>query len=88
MLPDKRFFNKAVPLLDADCGKEYGAHLQYLTVKGINVGGQMQNCYHFRVTGGPNSPVELFYDGQHRLVRQEFTEQGKRVVFNLRSVKK
>jgi hypothetical protein len=88
MLPDKRFFNAAVPLLDADCGKEYGAQLQYVGVKEVNVGGQIQNCYHFRVSGGPNSPVELFYDGQHRLARQEFTEQGKRVVFNLRSVVK
>jgi hypothetical protein len=88
MLADKRFHNQNVPLLDCDTGKEYIAQLQYVGVKQVMLGGQAQNCQQFRVTGGPTSPVDLYFDGDNRLVRQEFTEQGKRVVFHLRSVKR
>jgi hypothetical protein len=88
LLADQRFHNKNVPLLDADSGKEYLSQLQYVGVKQISVGGQAQNCHLFRVTGGPTTPVDLYFDGDNRLVRQEFTEQGKRIVFHLRSVKR
>jgi hypothetical protein len=87
-LADQRFHNQAVPLLDGDSGKEFVGQLQYVGVKQVTINNQPQNCYLFRVTGGPVSPIDLFYDGQHRLVRQEFTEQGKRIVFQLRSVKR
>lgn len=87
-LADQRFHNQKIPLLDCDTGKEFLGNLQYVGVEPVTVGGQQQNCYHFRVTGGPTTPVELWYDGQHRLVRQEFTDQGKRVAFNLRSVRR
>jgi hypothetical protein len=87
-LADQRFHNKDVPLLDNDTGKEYVAQLKYIGVEPLNVGGQAQKCYHFRVTGGPTSPTDLWYDGQHRLVRQEFTDHGKRVLFILRAVRR
>ncbi len=88
MLADKRFHNAQVPLLDSDSGKEYLGQLKYVGVEGLSIGGQQQNCYHFRVTGGPSSPCDLWYDGQHRLVRQEFSDSGKRIVFNLRAVRR
>lgn len=87
-LADKRFHNQGVPLLDSDCGKEYAANLQYVGVKQLLVNGQAKNCYQFRVTGGPASPIELYYDEHHRIVREEFTDQGKRIVFNLRSIQR
>ncbi|MCI0461176.1 MAG: DUF6134 family protein [Gemmataceae bacterium] len=86
-LADARFHNQPVPLLDADTGKEYLGRLQYLGVKQLTVGQQAQNCYHFRVTGGP-SPVDLWYDGGHRLVRQEFTVEGFRTVFHLNGLRR
>ncbi len=86
-LADARFHNQPVPLLDADTGKEYQGRLQYLGVKQLTLGQQAQNCYHFRVTGGP-SPVDLWYDGGHRLVRQEFTVEGYRTVFHLSSLRR
>jgi hypothetical protein len=88
MLADKRYHNQNVPLFDSDSGKEYVGHLLYVGVKQINVAGEVQNCYQFRISGGPTSPVDLYYDGQHRLVRQEFTDQGKRIVFHLLAVKR
>jgi hypothetical protein len=86
-LADKRFHNQKVPLLDADTGKEYIAELKYIGIEALMVGGQAQNCFHFRVTGGPTTPLDLWYDAQHRLVRQEFLEQRKKVVFNLQTVR-
>jgi hypothetical protein len=86
-LADARFHNQAVPLLDADTGKDFNGRLNYLGAEQISVTGQVQNCYHFRVTGGPN-PVDLWYDAQHRLVRQEFTEDGHRTILQLAAIRR
>jgi hypothetical protein len=87
-LPDKRFHDKQVPLLDNDTGKEYLAQLKVVGVEQLNIGGQMQKCQHFRLTGGPAPTIDLWYDGQDRLVREEFTEDGKRVTFVLQAVRR
>jgi hypothetical protein len=86
-LPPSEYHNKAVPLLDADTGKEMAGHLQYVGVQQLTVGGRAQNCYHFRVTGGPY-PVDLWYDGAHRLVREEFTVEGHRTAFLLSGLRR
>jgi hypothetical protein len=88
MLADQRFHDKTVPLLDADTGKEYLAQLKSVGRESVPIGGKNTICYHFRVTGGPTSPCDLWFDEQQRLVRQEFTDQGKRVTFNLTSVRR
>ena len=82
-LPDKRFFNAKVPLLDSDTGTEYVGHLEYKNTEKVMVGGNPQECYHFRVTGGPTTPCDLWYDAQQRLVRQEFTDHGRKVLLTL-----
>jgi hypothetical protein len=87
-LADKRFHDKQVPLLDNDTGKEYLGQLKMVGVEQLNIGGQPQNCQHFRVTGGPAPATDLWYDGQQRLVRQEFTDSGKRVTFVLQAVRR
>jgi hypothetical protein len=81
-LPDDRFHNQAVPLLDADTGKDFGGRLTYLGTEKLMAAGQAQACYHFRVQGGPY-PVDLWYDAQRRLVRQDFTEDGHRTTIQL-----
>ncbi len=86
-LPAARFHNQDVPLLDADTGKEMNGHLHYVGVQQLTVGGQVQNCYHFRVTGGP-SPVEVWYDGAQRLVRQDLTVDGHRTQFFLTGLRR
>jgi hypothetical protein len=88
MLADKRFHNNKVPLLDSDTGIEYIGQLKYAGVDKVMIGGQQQDCYHFHVTGGPTSPCDLWYDGQLRLVRQEFVDQGKRVVVILTALRR
>ena len=86
-LAHARFHNQTLPLLDADTGKDYGGRLDYLGTEQLTVAGQTQNCLRFRVTGGPN-PVEVWYDAQHRLVRQDFTEDGHRTIIQLAGVRR
>ena len=89
MQPDQRFHNQRVPLLDADSGREYPqAQLKYVGKEQLVIMGRQQECNHFRVTGGPTTPCDLWYDGQQRLVRQEFPESGKRVVFSLAAIRR
>jgi len=85
-LAHARYHNQNVPLLDADTGKDFSGRLDYLGVAQLTVAGRNQNCHHVRVTGGPN-PVDLWYDAQHRLVRQEFSEKGCRTVLQLASIR-
>ena len=42
------------------------------------VANQPLKTFHFRVSGG-NLTHDLWFDESHRLVRQEFVEQGRRV---------
>jgi hypothetical protein len=86
-LADKRFHNQPLPILDVDCGDELARQLQYVATEDLTVAGQAQKCYHFRVQGGP-SPVDLWYDVQHRLVREDFVEQGHRTVIELTSLRR
>jgi hypothetical protein len=91
MLADQRFHNNPVPLLDADTGKEYVAQLKFVSREPAMFNGQQQNWHHFRVTGGPTSltsPCDLWFDEQQRLARQEFIDQGKRVVFTLTAIRR
>jgi hypothetical protein len=86
-LADARFHNKQIPVLEVDTGKDFNCELKYLDAQQLKVGSQLQDCYHFRVTGGP-SPVELWYDRYHRLVRQESTEMGHRTIVQLVQVRR
>jgi Family of unknown function (DUF6134) len=72
--PDPKFRNRAVPLMDADTGEELAAKLTYVGITPINIGGQVQNCAAYRVTG--DTPWELWYDGQERLVRLKSISNG------------
>lgn len=86
-LADAKYHDKAVPVLDVDTGKEFAGQLKFVAQQQLKVGGDLQNCYHFRVTGGP-APIDLWYDVHHRLVRQEFTESGHRTIVMLTSVRR
>jgi hypothetical protein len=87
-LADKRFHDKQVPLLDNDTGREYLSQLRTVGMEQLNVAGKMQNCQHFRVTAGPSPTTDLWFDAENRIVRQEFTEEGKRISFVLQAVRR
>lgn len=80
-LAEARFRNQSVPLIDVDTGKDIAARLQYIDTSSINVAGIVQKCAHYRVTGGVQ--IDLWYDSQERLVRQESMEEGHRTVLEL-----
>jgi hypothetical protein len=84
--PDSRFQNQAVPLLDADTGKDINAHCQFIGSQRLSVAGQEQDCKHFRLTGGVT--VDVWYDAQDHLVREEMVEDGHRTVFQLTRVQR
>lgn len=86
-LADKRFFNQALPVVEVDSGKDFEGRLEYQGIVPVNLGGQQQKCHHFRLTGG-QSPVDLWYDGSHRLVRQEFSVDGHRLEIHLTGLKR
>ncbi|MBY0525419.1 MAG: hypothetical protein K2R98_18580 [Gemmataceae bacterium] len=78
--------NQAIPLLDADTGRDINATLQYIGAAQVGVMGQLQNVAHWRLSGGVS--VELYYDGQERLVRQEWVEDGHRSQLELARIRK
>ncbi len=78
--------NGAVPLLDGDTGKEINATLKYVGPGQVNVGGQARNCAHYRLTGGVQ--VDVWYDDQERLVRQEWVEDGHKSILELTRVRR
>jgi hypothetical protein len=86
-LPEARQRNHPVPLLEADTGKEINGHLHYVGSEDMVVGGQRQPCVHYRVTGTP-SPVDLWYDGKERLVRQDYVEDGHRTILQVTSIRR
>jgi hypothetical protein len=86
-LADKRFHNKQVPILDADTGNELTGQLTYVNLEKLKIGGKLDDCYHFRVTGIP-VPIDLWFDRYHRLVRQEFTESGHRTIVQVIAVRR
>lgn len=80
-LPEARFRNQPVPLIDVDTGKDLRASLHYVGMNSVQVNGQALNCTHYRVTGAVQ--VELWYDSYDRLVRQESIEEGHRTLLEL-----
>jgi hypothetical protein len=74
--------NQDLGLLDADSGKELTARVQLVGVEQRVVAGQNVNVTHYKLTGKQGT-TDLWYDGNNRLVRQEWVEDGRKVVTEL-----
>jgi len=85
-LPEARRRNGSLALLDADDGKTLAGAIRQVGVEQLSIAGQSCNCAHYRITG-PNM-VDAWFDGQDRLVRQEWTEKGHKVQVELTSVRR
>jgi hypothetical protein len=81
-LPDAKYRNQTVPLIDADNGRYLTATLQSVNVESVTIAGQPHKCAHYRLTGG-GLQVNLWYDSQERLVREESIEDGHRTLLEL-----
>ncbi len=80
-LPDGTSRSAPVSLLDCDTGKDLNGLMQYVGAQQISVGGQVQDCAHYRITGGVQ--VDLWYDAQQRLVREQSLEDGHKALLEL-----
>jgi hypothetical protein len=85
-LPDAKLRNHAVSLIDADTGRIIPAKLDYVGPAQLTIAGQEQNYAHYRLTGGVQ--VELWFDNQERLVRQEWVEDGHKAVLELARIRR
>lgn len=85
-LPEASQRNHPLPLLDADTGKQMNGMLRYVGNSFVRVLGQNQNCTHYHVGGAVK--VDVWYDAQERLVRQDWVEDGHRAVLELVRIRK
>jgi hypothetical protein len=79
--PDPKSVNQPVELLDCDTGKTLRGTLQYLGTQQLTLAGEAQNCAYYRARGDVH--VDVWYDGQQRLVREISVEDGHRIVIEL-----
>lgn len=86
-LPDPKFFNERVTILDADKGTVNIRNLKYVATERKSLLGKEQTCYHFRVDDVAN-PIDLWFDIHHRLVRQEFVRLRHKTVIELVGLKR
>jgi hypothetical protein len=80
-LPDSRLRNQDIPLMGCDNGQASTGRMQYVGSERLKVAGQEQACAHYRLTR--DVPYELWYDGQDRLVHEEWASNGHRTVLDL-----
>jgi Family of unknown function (DUF6134) len=85
-LPPAAYHNGPVRLLGCDDGKDIRGHFQMMGRLQINAAGQLMDCTRCRVLSA--EPHELWYDGQGRMVRQEWVEDGYQVTFELTRVER
>lgn len=82
--PEPHKVGETVSLLEASKGRQLSGTLQCIGTESINVGEQSMTATHYQIRG--DVEVDLWYDGDHRLIRQAARESGHRVVLELTSV--
>ena len=80
-LPHPQYRKQAMALLDCDTGKYLRADLQYVGAESVPAAGQVQQGVHYRLRG--DVTVDVWYDGQERLIHEDYTEDGHRIVLDL-----
>ncbi len=85
-MPDAKLDGKTVPIIDADCGRDLSAKVQFVGAEKANVAGQEQTVQHVRLSG-KGVGIDLWYDEAQRLVRQEWVEDGHPTVVELSGVR-
>lgn len=85
-LPDPKFRNGVLPILDADNGRDVDSKLIYVANEKLRVLGREVTLNHYRLSG--KLQVDLWYDGTDRLIRQEWTEQGHKAVLELTRIRR
>ncbi len=82
--PNPALVGQEIVLLDADKGRTLTGKLQRIGKESIQRGGQIQECTHYRLQG--DMEVDLWYDAQSRLVRQNAVESGHKTLIELAEI--
>lgn len=85
-LPDPKLRDGAIPVVDADNGREMLARIAHIGAAQLVVGGQLRNVEHYRLTGTVH--VDLYYDAAERLMRSEWVEDGHPTVLELNRIRR
>jgi hypothetical protein len=85
--PDATLKDQTTPLLDADCGRDLEAKVQFIGPEKYGPEGNDQTVQHVRLTG-KDVAIDLWYDDAKRLVREEWVEDGHRTVVALKGVRR
>jgi hypothetical protein len=70
-----------VPLLDADKGVKLRGEMKRVGEEAIKVAGRKATCTHYRIRG--DVEVDVWYDADRRLARQESVDSGHKTVLEL-----
>jgi hypothetical protein len=73
-----------VALLDSDKGQKLKGEVKRIGEVAITVGGKKTSCTHYKISG--DVQVNVWYDSEQRLVRQETVESGHKTVMELTRV--
>jgi hypothetical protein len=82
--PKSDLVGQNIALLDADKGRTLTGKLQRVGKESLQLGGQAQACTHYRLQGEVD--VDLWYDAQSRLVRQNTVESGHKTQLELAEI--
>jgi hypothetical protein len=70
-----------IPLLDSDKGRTLSGEVKRIGEETVTVAGRKEPCTHFKITG--DVQVDVWYDADRRLVRQESLDSGHKTVMEL-----
>jgi hypothetical protein len=70
-----------IALLDSDKGVRLRGEVRRVGAEMLTIAGRKESCTHFKITG--DVQVDLWYDADQRLVRQETVESGHKTVMEL-----
>lgn len=82
--PEPNKIGQTLSLFEASKGRQFTGTLQRVSVEPITVGDKSVNATHYQVRG--DVEVDLWYDEDHRLVRQAARESGHHVVLELSQI--
>ncbi len=82
--PSSALVGQNIALLDADKGRTLTGKLQLVGKEPIQLGGRVQPCTHYHLQG--EVEVDLWYDAQSRLVRQNAVESGHKTQIELAQI--
>jgi hypothetical protein len=75
---------KAVSLVDTSQGRKRRAELKWIGEEAITIAGLHKTCDHYRLSG--DVQVDLWYDADRRLVRQESIDEGHKTVLQVKKI--